>query len=153
MITERGVIDKISGQKAMVRIEKSSACSSCESRDSCDVHGGKPMEIQVDNHLKAGEGDQVEISIPSGTFLILSLYVYFVPIAALMGGAYGGALLAPRLGLSATLCSIVLGFLAMGVTFLILRRFDKTPLANRKYRPRMTRIITRFQPQPDNCKP
>jgi len=147
MITERGVIDKISGRKAIIRIQKSSACSSCESRDSCDVHGGNPMEIEVDNHLKAGEGDQVEVSIPSGTFLALSLYVYFIPVVALIGGAYvGGTFLAPGLGLSATPCSIVLGFLSMGITFLLLRRFDKTPGANRKYRPRMTRIVTRFQP-------
>lgn len=147
MITEQGIIDKISGRKAIVSIQKSSACSSCESRDSCDVHGGKPMEIEVDNPLKAAEGDQVEISIPSGTFLALSLYVYFIPVAALIGGAYaGGTLLAPLLGLSATACSIVFGFLAMGGTFFLLRRFDKTPGANRKYRPRMTRIVTRLQP-------
>ncbi len=144
MITERGIIDKISGRKATVQIQKSSACSSCESRDSCDVHGGKPMEIEVNNHLKAAEGDLVEVSIPSGTFLLLSLYVYFIPVAALIGGAYvGGTLLAPVLGLSATACSIVFGFLALGVTFILLRRLDKTPLANRKYRPRMTRIVTR----------
>jgi len=147
MITERGVIDKISGRKATIRIQKSSACSSCESRDSCDVHGGNPMEIEVDNHLKAGEGDRVEVSVPSGTFLALSLYVYFIPVVALIAGAYvGGTFLAPGLGLSATPCSIVLGFLAMGITFLLLRLYDKTPGANRKYRPRMTRIVTRFQP-------
>ena len=146
MISERGVINKISGRKATVEIQKSSACAACESRDSCDVHGGKPMEIQVENHLKAGEGDLVEISIPSGTFLILSLYVYFIPVAALMGGAYvGGTFLAPRLGMGATACSIVLGFLAMGVTFILLRRFDKTPGANRKYRPKMTRIVKQQQ--------
>lgn len=144
MITERGIIDKISGRKATVQIQKSSACSSCESRDSCDVHGGKPMEIEVDNRLKAAEGDLVEVSVPSGTFLLVSLYVYFIPVAALIGGAYvGGTLLAPRLGLSSTACSIVFGFLAMGIVFFFLRRFDKTPDANKKYRPRMTRIVTR----------
>ena len=147
MITEQGIIDKISGRTATVQIQKSSACSSCESRDSCDVHGGKPMEIEVNNRLQAAEGDQVEVSVPSGTFLLVSLYVYFIPVVALIGGAYvGGTLLAPSLGLGATGCSIVFGFLAMGVTFILLRRLDKTPLANRKYRPRMTRIVTRVQP-------
>ena len=142
MITEKGVIDKISGRKATVQIQKSSACSSCESRDSCDVHGGKPMEIEVENHLRAMEGDQVEVSIPSGTFLMLSLYVYFIPVAALMGGAYfGGTLLAPVMGLNATACSIVIGFLAMGVAFFLLKCVDKTSGADRKYRPKMTRII------------
>ncbi len=147
MITERGVIDKISGRKAIVQIRKSSACSSCESRDSCDVHGGKPMKIEVINHLKAGKGDQVEVSVPSGTFLALSLYVYFIPVVALIGGAYiGGTFLAPGLSLSATTCSIIFGFLAMGVAFFLLKRYDKTPGANRKYRPRMTRIVTKLQP-------
>lgn len=146
MITERGIIDKISGRNAFVRIQRSSSCASCESRDSCEVHKGKPMEVEVGNRLKAHEKDLVEISMPSGTFLILSLYVYFIPVAALIGGAYvGGTFLAPRLGLNATGCSVVLGFLFMGISFLLLRHFDKTPGANRKYRPRMTRIVTRFQ--------
>jgi sigma-E factor negative regulatory protein RseC len=147
MITERGIIDKISGRKATVKIQRSSSCASCESRDSCDVHRGKPMAVEVDNHLKAQEKDLVEISMPSGTVLVLSLYVYFIPVVALIGGAYvGGTLLAPRLGLNATGCSVVLGFLTMAISFLLLRHFDKTPGANRKYRPRMTRIVTRFQP-------
>ncbi len=146
MITERGIIDKISGRNAFVRIQRSSSCASCESRDSCEVHKGKPMEVEVDNRLEAHEKDLVEISMPSGTFLILSLYVYFIPVAALIGGAYvGGTFLAPHLGLNATGCSVVLGFLSMGISFLLLRYFDKTPGANRKYRPRMTRIVTRFQ--------
>ena len=144
MITERGIIDKIRGRKATVKIQRSSSCASCESRDSCEVHKGKPMAIEVDNRLKAQENDLVEISMPSGAFLILSLYVYFIPVAALIGGAYvGGTFLAPRLGLNATGCSVVLGFLAMGVAFLILRYYDKTPGANRKYRPRMMRIVKR----------
>jgi sigma-E factor negative regulatory protein RseC len=146
MITERGIIDKISGRNAFVKIQRSSSCASCESKDSCEVHKGKPMEVEVDNRLKAREKDLVEISMPSGTFLILSLYVYFIPVVALIGGAYvGGTVLAPRLGLNATGCSVVLGFLTMGISFLLLRYFDKTPGANRKYRPRMTRIVTRFQ--------
>lgn len=146
MITEKGVVDEISGRKAIIRIEKSSACASCESRDSCDVHQGKPMTIEVNNELKAGQGDRVEVSIPSGTFVILSLYVYLLPVLALMGGAYvGGTLLAPRFHMAPTPVSIVIGFMAMAVTYFFLRRFDKTPLANAKYRPRMMRIVERFQ--------
>ncbi len=146
MITEQGIIDTISGRKATVQIQRSSACASCESRHSCDVHKGRPMVVEVENRLKAHEGDRVEISLPSGTFVILSLYVYFIPIAALIAGAYvGGTVLAPRLGVNATACSIVLGFLAMAVAFILLRRFDKTPGADKKYRPRMTRIMPRSQ--------
>ncbi len=147
MITERGIVDKISGKKATIQIEKSSACKSCETRDSCNVHKGVPMLVEVENRLSAGEGDRVEVSIPSGTFVILSLYVYFIPVLALMLGAYvGGTYLAPPLGLNATGCSVVLGFLAMAAAFLVLRYFDKTPGANRKYRPKMMRIVKRFQP-------
>jgi len=100
------------------------------------------MEIEVENRLRAVEGDPVEVSIPSGTFLVLSLYVYFIPVLSLIGGAYvGGTFLAPGLGLNATACSIVFGFLSMGVVFFLLRRYDKTSGASRKYRPKMTRII------------
>ena len=75
MITEQGIVEGVSGQKAIVRIEKSSACASCQSRDSCGEASGRNMVIEVANDLGAGEGDRIEISIPGGSFLILSLLV------------------------------------------------------------------------------
>ena len=92
MITEQGVIDKISGRKATVRIQKSSACSSCESRDSCDVHGGKPMAVEhpncrctivpvedsptIEGTLQVGDGDFTLNGPSKGTFTVTNYNGY-----------------------------------------------------------------------------
>ena len=141
MVRERGVIESIAGKKAMVRIEKSSACSACESRDSCDAASGKGMTIEVANELMASEGDVVEISISSGSFLKLTLLVYFVPVVALIAGACLGNELGTLVGFNVTLAAILAGGTAMGATFLALRQFDRYQRKKRTLSPKMTRIL------------
>lgn len=143
MVTEQGVIEKVSGLKAMVRIEKTSACATCESRDACDVGSDKNMVVEVANDLGAGEGDHVEISVSSGSFLKLSILVYFLPVVALVAGALAGGEFAAPLHLQPTLTSIVGGCLSMAVTFYALKRLDRSSRARRKFQPRMTRILYR----------
>ena len=62
MIIEEGVIEKTSHGKALVRIQKSAGCATCNSRDSCDVVSKKEMLIEVTNDFQAKLGDHVEIS-------------------------------------------------------------------------------------------
>ena len=141
MVRERGVIESIAGKKAMVRIEKSSACSACESRDSCDAASGKGMTIEVANQLMASEGDVVEISISSGSFLKLTLLVYFAPVVALIAGACLGDELGTLVDFNVTLAAILTGGTAMGATFLALRQFDQYQRKKRSLSPKMTRIL------------
>ncbi|MBW1779963.1 MAG: SoxR reducing system RseC family protein [Deltaproteobacteria bacterium] len=145
MITEQGTIERISGRNAVVRIEKSSACATCQSRESCGEASGKDMILQVANELRAGKGDRIEISLPSGSFLMLSLLVYMLPVAALIGGAIAGGAVARALHINLTLASIAGGCLAMGVTFYALKRFDKSTRARREFQPRMTRVLLRSE--------
>lgn len=142
MVREKGVIERITGKKAMVLIQKSSACSACESKDSCDVASGKGMTIEVVNELMASEGDMVEISISSRSFLKLTVLVYFLPVAALIICAYFGDVLGPRVGFNTSLSSILAGAIGMGATFFILRRFDQNQRKKRNLSPRMTRIFS-----------
>jgi sigma-E factor negative regulatory protein RseC len=143
MITEQGVVDRVSGPKAVVRIEKSSACAACQSRESCQEGSGREMVIEVANDLGAGEGDRIEISIPGGSFLILSLLVYLLPVAALIAGAVAGGAFAGTLHMNPTFASIVGGCLGIGVTFYALKRLDRSSRAQKEFRPRMTRILLR----------
>lgn len=143
MVTEQGIIEEESGQKALVRIKKSSACATCESRGNCEVASGKSMVVEVANDLGGGEGDHVELSVPSGAFLKLSLLVYVLPVVALIAGAFAGGMCAPFLHMPPTLASVIGGFLVMGVTFYALKRFDRSLRARSEFRPRMTRILHR----------
>lgn len=144
MVTEQGVIEEVSGQNALVRIGKSSACATCESRGDCEVASGKSMVVEVANDLGGGEGDQVELSVPSGTFLKLSLLVYILPVVALMAGAFAGGAFARLLHVPLSLASVIGGFLVMGFAFYALKRFDRSLRARGEFRPRMTRILLRL---------
>jgi sigma-E factor negative regulatory protein RseC len=145
MIIEQGIVDRVSGQKASVRVEKSSACASCQSRDSCRETSGRDMLIEVANDLGAGKGDRIEISIPAGSFLLLSILVYLLPVAALIGGAVLGGAVGGAFAINptSTFASIAGGCLGMGIAFYALKRLDRSARAQRDLRPRMTRILLR----------
>lgn len=141
MITEQGIIEGVSGRKAMVRIERTSACATCQSRESCGEVSGRDMIIEVANELGAVEGDRIEISIPSGSFLMVSFLVYLFPVAALIAGAIAGGAIARMLHINLTLAAIAGGCLAMGGTFYALKRLDRSTRARKQFRPRMTRVL------------
>lgn len=142
MMIEKGVIESTSQQKTMVRVQKSSACAGCSTRNSCHTHDNqKDMVIEVINNLDAKSGDLVEISVPTGSFLKLTLIVYFLPVVALVIGAYIGGELADYLSLSSTLSSVLFGAVAMGLTFFILRSYDQSANKTGQYRPQIIRII------------
>jgi len=145
MISEQGVVYKILNRKAVVRVQKSSACAHCESRDACEI-SNKGMLVEVVNDLQAKVGDRVELSVPESSILKLSMLVYLLPVAALIIGAYAGAAWAGSVQTDPTLPAILGGGLAMGIVFYILRSLDRAAAAKDKYSPRMTRILVSEAP-------
>jgi sigma-E factor negative regulatory protein RseC len=141
LIKEQGRIEKIQKETAMVRIQKSSACAHCESRGSCSI-SQRDMVIEVPNNLHAGVGDQVEVSVPEGTLLKLSALIYFLPIAALLAGAFLGALIGEGLGINSSLTAIILGGGFMAISFYGLILFDRKKRKGNASYPRMTRIVS-----------
>jgi len=141
MITEKGIIDHTEGNKAFVIIKRSSACATCGSRGMCRSHGDREMFIEVTNHLQAKTGDHIEIKMPTGSFLKLSLLVYILPIVALIAGAYFGAEISGYLHFHSTPVSIAGGAIAMIIAFKVLRMIDRSVQSTEKYQPRMTRIL------------
>ena len=147
MVTEKGIIEKILNQKAVVRIRKGSQCASCNSKGACQALNDGDMLIEVANELQAKKGDHVEIGVPTRSLMKLSLVVYLFPIAALIIGAYaGGSLLAHSFHLQANLASIMAGGFALGIVFCVLKWLDRTARASGKYRPRMRRVIFNADP-------
>jgi len=146
MEVEQGIVEKASNRKAWVRIEQSSSCATCESRETCGVTSNKRMIVEVANDLQAKIGDRVEISMPESSLLKLSFLVYFLPILALMGGAILGARLAPFLNLSPTAASVIGGALAMATIYCVLRWLDRGSKTRDKFYPRMTRILFSAKP-------
>jgi sigma-E factor negative regulatory protein RseC len=153
VITEEGIIEKTSHSKAVIRIQRSSACAHCKSRGACQIDEGKTMLIELPNDLQAKVNDHVEISVPEGSLLKLSLLVYFVPILALIAGALGGSALAQSFDLQPTLTPLICGGFVMGIAFCVVKWVDRGAQARRNFQPRMTKILFSAKPrQPDGSR-
>lgn len=142
MERERGIVQQAGGSTATIRIQKSSYCATCGSRDKCQTLSDRDMLIEVTNDLHAKEGDQVEITVPTRSLLKLSLLVYLLPIVLLIVGAYIGGEWAQSSQSDPTLPSVIGGMGAMILSFLILKGFDRKLRGKQEYSPRMLRILS-----------
>ncbi len=140
MISEQGIVESTNKKSAFIKITKSSSCKHCSEQDSCSV-SQRNMIIQVENKLDAKKGDMVEVSVPEGTFIKLSLMVYMFPVAALMVGAFLGNFLSMALKTDPSVTAAVTGALFLVVSFLVLKAFDKKKRSGDRFYPRMTRIV------------
>jgi sigma-E factor negative regulatory protein RseC len=141
MLTEEGVVEKLLQQKARIRIKRSSSCASCESRGLCQTLNDREATLEVENHLHAQVGDRVEVSMNTQSLLKVSLLVYILPIVTLIIGAYVGQVWAQARQMPPTIPSILAGGAAMGLTFWVLKRLERTAQEENRYQPRMTRIL------------
>jgi sigma-E factor negative regulatory protein RseC len=107
------------------------------------------MLVEVQNRLQAGVGDRVEIAVPTGTLLKLSMLVYFLPIIALIVGAYAAGEWAAARQADPTLASIIGGGATLAVVFFLLQRLDRRRRARAEYQPRMTRLLASAGSPPD----
>ncbi len=143
MLTEQGVVEEIKQQRVVVRIQKGSACAGCESRGSCMVMADKTVMVEVINELEANVGDIVELGMPSGSLMKLSLLVYFFPVIGFVAGAFISAAWADSLHMDSTTASLLGGFGAMTIIFFVLVWLNRGAQHKGEYRPRMSRILAK----------
>jgi sigma-E factor negative regulatory protein RseC len=146
MLRERGTVKNRSMQKAVVRIERTSACANCESRNSCHEDKNREFLVEVNNELGADTGDTVEISMPSRSVIRASLAVYFLPVLGLLLGALSGGAFAASLHTDSTTASLAGGGAGLVLSVIVLKWLDRSVRSRPDYSPRMTRIIKRPQP-------
>jgi sigma-E factor negative regulatory protein RseC len=107
------------------------------------------MLVEVSNDLQAKVGDLVEISIPEGAVLKLSVFVYLFPIIALMIGAFLGEFIANSLRSRSSFPAILLGMIFFGLAFYVLKIFERKNMSDGAYNPKMTHIVANVSsPQP-----
>ena len=140
MIREEGTVEEIRRNTAVIKVEKSSSCKHCADKDSCSV-ADRNMLIEVKNILNAKEGDRVEVSVPEGTFVKLSLMVYIFPIVALMIGAFLGNFLSIQLKTDPSATAAITAAAFLIASFIVLKLIENKKDTGEKYSPRMTRIV------------
>jgi sigma-E factor negative regulatory protein RseC len=152
LLSEQGIIEKVTDQKATVRVRRSPACANCSSKISCDI-SNRDMLVEVFNDLQAKVGDRVEISIPEGTVLKMSVFVYLFPIIALIIGAFLGGFIASSLQSKSSWPAILLGMIFFGLAFCVLKIFERKKMSGGDYNPKMTHIVANVSsPQPCDSK-
>jgi len=141
MIKDRGVVEKIVHQKAVVKLRRSSGCDTCEARGSCHAEGDREMLVEVENKLHAKEGDTVEVSMPTRSVAKMALVVYLGPVAALIAGAFAGDALGKSLQLDSPLAPVIGGLVLVAASLLALKGYDRFAQSRPEYHPHMTRVL------------
>lgn len=118
---ERGIVTRISGGKAAIRMSEVAACSKC---GLCSAVGGGHREIVVDAPPKLDPGDAVDIVVEPRARLRAAGLVFCVPliafVAAILAGEYSLWTRAYRDPLS-----LLAGIAAAACAFAAVARYDR----------------------------
>jgi len=142
MLTETARVIESLGNRARVETERTEACQQCAASGACQtLGGGKKVEVDVINHLRAKVGDRVELALPESSFLKASAITYAVPLTGLVGGAALGQWTGPTIGLSADTASMILAGAGLVMAFLLVSRLCRRYAEDEKYIPRIVRVL------------
>ena len=88
MAIEQGVVVRLGtdgSRTAWVKTERSSACESCASRESCNPGAdGKAQEVEAINAADARVGDRIQVVIGTGAMLKATFLLYLFPIICML---------------------------------------------------------------------
>ena len=126
-----GIITGLDGENAYVRFQRSSACGHC---GACMTVGECEMEVTLPNTLGAKAGDRIVVDLSPKRMVQASLLAYAVPLVLLIAGVLVGSRIADWVGL-------ILGIVACGAGYLILRLVEIGTRKKKSFQPRMERIL------------
>ena len=140
MIEDIGRVVKITGQKAAVEVERTSACAQCGLQEVEDLAMGGKVVLEAVNAAQAKVGDRVRVRVESVAYMKTVAAVYGIPVLLFLLGIAGGVSLAARLGWPSELTSVGLGMLGLivGVLVLLLLRKRAT---KKEYLPVIAEVL------------
>lgn len=124
---EVGVIIGLRGDKAIVAVQKQSACDSCAAGGSCKAGEAGGAELEAINKVDAQVGDRVKIEFTAYTYLKGSMIFYGIPAIALIVGAVLGKDYLSRYitGIDADSLSGIAGMTLFVLSFIVVRLIMK----------------------------
>ena len=126
-----GLVVGLNGNMAQIHFLRGKQCANC---GACLTAGENEMEIALPNSLGAKVGDRVVVDLSPKRVVQASLLAYAVPLAFLIAGVFIGGLVSDWFGL-------VLGVVACGLAYGILRLVDRRNQKHHSFQPRMERIL------------
>lgn len=138
---EIGIVTRIDGMMARVRMEKKSACSHCE-QDSCDITEGG-VETDAINIARARVGQKVKVVMRSQAFMKGAIFLYIFPLTALFLGAIAGKIYLPAYfpETGSDLLSALGGIAAFLVSVVLLIVLSKTTKQNKEFQSVIEEIL------------
>ncbi|MDI3503982.1 MAG: sigma-E factor negative regulatory protein RseC [Candidatus Cloacimonadota bacterium] len=117
-IQDVGLVTAFERGIATVELQRGGGCKGCAMRGFC-FSKSSPAVFHLPSELELHAGDKVELNISAQGRILASLLIFGLPVIALIGGF----LLANQF--VSELSSIILAFIAMALSFLVVRFCDK----------------------------
>jgi len=143
MNEERGTVQEVMGEKALVVTDRQSMCGQCVAKGYCHMlGGGKEMIAEALNPIGAKTGDTVKIGIPSGTVAKASFVVYMIPAVGLVGGALAGYFWGKSSGMEYNLTTLAGCLTGLGISLIVVRLLSNILGERPSYQPEIIKILT-----------
>ena len=143
METEQGIVTRIEARTAWVKTQRSGGCQGCSARGSC--HGlsdaGKEREVIAVNEAGTAVGDRILLSFESSSLLKVSFLLYVFPVLVLLVGAIIGQQIGSVIGVSDSVSSAAVGFLAFLIAIWFIKAKANKLAQHNEYRPKIIRIL------------
>ena len=153
MMEETGVVEDLKANGlAVVRATGGEQCGSCKCQGACQaLGGGAERKITAMNQAGATVGDQVVMTIASGSFLKVSVILYLLPVLALVIGSILGQKYSAQIWSSGNpeITSVLTGLFCLVVSFGIIRFVSGHLSQSEKYYPVIQRVIPLSNPSQD----
>ena len=139
MSVETGRVAKIVAGKAIIAVEKGTACSACHAGCACDL--GKSVRfVEANDPLGVDVNQYVQLAVPNESVLRASFVVYVIPLLALIVGTLLGQYFGTRVGIE-NLFEVVGGFGCLGLSLIFVRYYNNIFKQNLKNQPVITKIV------------
>lgn len=149
METEKGYVEKTEDGWAWIVTQRRSGCNHCGQKGYCQTFdGGDKMVIKVKNVLDAKTGDEVEIYLSSKKRLKGLFIIYILPVLGLLSGAFLGHGIAPFVGLSEELGTMLFTLSGLLLAFFIIPLFSNRMEGSGQMIPLVSRITRRAPGSP-----
>jgi sigma-E factor negative regulatory protein RseC len=139
MIVETGRVAKTEAGKAFVEIERGTDCVKCHAGCVCDF-GKKVVLVEAEDPVGVHKNQMVQLSISEDSSLWAAFVVYGIPLFAIIIGVLLGEYLGEKFGI-ATLFEILGVFGGLGLSWLVIRQYNKTFKQHHNKQPVILKVI------------
>ncbi len=140
MKSTAGTVIEIDKEKAYVHIGRNTACESC---GACHFdENTMNLKVTAVNKANAKVGDRVELSMENVNYFTASIYLYGIPLLAMLTGIFAGLMIFPKIGIEPSdMYSILLGTILCAISYVIIKANSHKFEENTKYMSVITAVL------------